>query len=177
VDITNLVAASAAGATLISTVLSALRADNTILKSQTSTRTRVIVAVVLGVSQLVLMTIAKQPVTEAVVSSIVSTATGIVASAAPRAVVAILGIWFAVNTTACAALTPKRVEAVERRVECVLEHRSMAPEQVAVLCALESPKDVVDIITGEDRRIGSARAIGEAEGRMLGASQCAPAKR
>lgn len=79
--------------------------------------------------------------------------------------------YLSLHLMACAAVTPKRVNAIERRIECVLEHRSLPPEQVAVLCALESPSDVVDIVTGEDRRIGSARAIGEAQGRIL---SCAP---
>lgn len=173
-DLTKLAGYAALGALINSAIIGALRQDNTIIAGAVPTRIRVAVSLALGLLQVVLMQLAGTPLSDAAVVSLLSTSTAIVSSAAPRATVALLGLWFALNTTACAELTPKRVNAVEHRVECVLEHRSLPPEQVALLCAIESPSDVVDIITGEDRRIGSARAIGESQGRMLG---CAPAKR
>jgi len=172
VDITNLVAASAAGATVISTILSAMRSDNTILRAATSTRTRVLVAVGLGVLQLVLMTIAKQPVTEAVVSAIASTVTAIVASAAPRAVAGLVLFFVITSTTACDAFTPKRVHGAAELVKCALENRMMQPADIAVKCGFEHVQDVVDVIAGEDQRMGTARSLGVAEGRQLGAAAC-----
>lgn len=156
------------GTVVITALLSALRPDNTFLQFSLSTRGRVALTFALGVAMVGAQTYFQQPISDAALAALGAMGTGFATAGAPRAVAGVLVLWFTLNTTACAELTPKRVNAVERRVECVLEHRSLPPEQVAVLCALESPQDVVDIITGEDRRIGSARAIGESQGRMLG---------
>lgn len=167
-DLTSITAASAAGATLTATVLSALRSDNTILRSHTSTRTRVFVAIGLGIAYLVLLTLAKQPVDEAAISALAGTLSGIVASAAPREVAGLVLCFFLASTSACSAFTPKRINAVVKITECVLAHRSQSPDQVAIICGLENAQEVVDIITGEDRRMSAARAIGEQDGRALG---------
>lgn len=162
------------GTVVITALLSALRPDNTFLPFSLSVRGRVILTFVLGAAMVGAQTYFNQPLSDAALAALGAMGTGFATSGAPRVTVAIFGLWFALNTTACAAFTPKRINAVVKITECVLEHRSQPPEQVAVVCGLENAQEVVDIITGEDRRMASARAIGESQGRMLG---CAPAKR
>jgi hypothetical protein len=156
------------GTVVITALLSALRPDNTFLPFSLSTRGRVVLTFALGVVMVGAQTYFKQPISDAALAALGAMGTGFATAGAPRAVAGMVLCLFLMSTSACSLFTPKRINGIVKITECVLAHRSLPPEQVALTCGLENPQEVVDIIAGEDRRLASARAIGEAEGRTLG---------
>lgn len=77
-----------------------------------------------------------------------------------------------VGVSACSFFTPKRVESIAKITECVLSKRSLPPADIAVQCGLENTQAVIDIIAGAEKREETARSLGIAEGRQLGAAAC-----
>ena len=73
-----------------------------------------------------------------------------------------------VSISGCSVFTPKRIHGIEQITDCVLEHRDLPKSNIAMVCGVEDAQDVVDIITGEERRMAAARHAGQDEGRILG---------
>lgn len=162
------------GAAVIAAILSALRPDNLVLPFSVPTRVRVVLTFVLGAVETVLQNVsAGKPWLEAVTVAFGSMAAGFALAGAPRKVAAsIVVLWFVVQTAACSVFTPKRIHGAAELTKCAIENRMMAPADIAVKCGFEHVQDVVDVIAGEDQRMGTARSLGVAEGRQLGAAAC-----
>lgn len=148
------------GTVVITALLSALRPDNTFLPFSLSTRGRVALTFALGVAMVAAQTYFKQPISDAALAALGAMGTGFATAGAPRAVAGVALCFFLTTTSACSLFSPKRVEGVVKITECVLAKRALPPAQVAIECGLENPQEVVDIIAGEDRRMGEARALG-----------------
>ncbi len=157
-----------AGTVVLSALLSALRPDNTFLPFSVTTRSRVFLTFAIGVLMVAVQTYFKQPISDAAMAALGSMGTGFALAGAPRAAVGLILCFAIASTSACSVFTPKRVNGVVKITECVLAKRNLPPAQVAIECGIENPQEVVDIVTGEDRRLASARAVGESEGRTLG---------
>lgn len=166
-------------AIIIGAVVSALRPDNTFLPFSLSTKTRAILALVLGAIAACLTNITHgTPWMQAIGAALVSVITGFAASGAPRAVAGVvLMLCLSTGVSGCKALFPNGAKSViaDADMLCIIANAAFPNATIQTVCRIEG--DAADIeraieavASVERAHLASAHMAGVVEGyRAVGA--------